>query len=284
MTGERPDGSPQRRPRPDGVRWRLSVAGPIVSRPCSASVECPQRSRDATRHRRPPRVPPPPQAPPRPAGGDRPRPAGAQGPAGRTRRRGAGPQGRTTTRSPGSSSSSGRTRGRSSRPRRGWPSSRTSSSASASRRSTTRSSPRSRRRRPRRRDLEDAILTTMTEIEERTAAIPAVEKKWADAQAEFEQYKQEAAERLERLLADQAATQAELAEAETEAAAGGEGAVRPAGEGLRAGRRWRRWSGKVVPAVPDGDHRAAAAEPAGRGVPGRVRTCGEGCTWRRGRA
>ena len=34
-------------------------------------------------------------------------------------------------------------------------------------------------------DLEDAILTTMTEIEEKTAAIPAVEKKWADAQAEF---------------------------------------------------------------------------------------------------
>src|SRR5438477_13045958 len=33
--------------------------------------------------------------------------------------------------------------------------------------------------------LEDAILATMTELEEKVAAVPAVDKKWADAQAEF---------------------------------------------------------------------------------------------------
>jgi len=63
-------------------------------------------------------------------------------------------------------------------------------------------------------ELEDAILATMTDIEERTAGLPNVEKRWADAKAEFEQYKQDAAERLERLLADQKATQAALAAAE----------------------------------------------------------------------
>src|SRR5580698_7913456 len=31
-------------------------------------------------------------------------------------------------------------------------------------------------------ECEDSILTTLTEIEEKTVAIPAVEKKWADAQ------------------------------------------------------------------------------------------------------
>ena len=63
-------------------------------------------------------------------------------------------------------------------------------------------------------DLEDAILTTMTDIEERTADLPNVERKWADAKAEFERYKAEAAERLERLLADRAAAQGALAAAE----------------------------------------------------------------------
>ena len=63
-------------------------------------------------------------------------------------------------------------------------------------------------------ELEDAILATITEIEERTAAIPAVEKKWADAQAEFAQYQKEAAERLEMLKTDQAASAALLAKAE----------------------------------------------------------------------
>jgi uncharacterized protein len=63
-------------------------------------------------------------------------------------------------------------------------------------------------------EFEDAILTGMTRIEERTAGLPDVEKRWADAQKEFEQYKQDARERLERLIADQKATQAELVEVE----------------------------------------------------------------------
>jgi predicted nucleic acid-binding Zn-ribbon protein len=62
--------------------------------------------------------------------------------------------------------------------------------------------------------LEDAILTTMGEVEEKTAAIPAVEQKWKDAQAEFKQYEIDAKERLERLLSDQQESQAELAKVE----------------------------------------------------------------------
>ena len=69
--------------------------------------------------------------------------------------------------------------------------------------------------RDKRGQLEDAILTTMGEIEERTAAIPAVEQKWADAQAEFKQYQVDAAARLERLKADQEDSKAKLAQAET---------------------------------------------------------------------
>ena len=63
-------------------------------------------------------------------------------------------------------------------------------------------------------ELEDAILASMTEIEDKTAAIPAVEKQWTDAQAEFEQYKVEAADRLEMLKNDQTASNAALAKAE----------------------------------------------------------------------
>jgi uncharacterized protein len=62
--------------------------------------------------------------------------------------------------------------------------------------------------------LEDAILATMTDIEEKTAAIPAVEKKWADAQTDFTEFQTEATERLERLKADQEATNVALAKAE----------------------------------------------------------------------
>lgn len=62
--------------------------------------------------------------------------------------------------------------------------------------------------------LEDAILTTITELEEATAAVPAVEKKWADAQTEFAQYQRDAAERLERLKADQTASKESLARTE----------------------------------------------------------------------
>jgi predicted nucleic acid-binding Zn-ribbon protein len=64
--------------------------------------------------------------------------------------------------------------------------------------------------------LEDAILATITELEEKTAAIPAVEEKWKAAQAEFAQFQKDAAERLEAMKADTAACQAELAKAEAE--------------------------------------------------------------------
>jgi predicted nucleic acid-binding Zn-ribbon protein len=62
--------------------------------------------------------------------------------------------------------------------------------------------------------LEDGILTTISEIEERTADLPNAEKRWADARAEFEQFQQDAKERLERMTADQAASRQTLAETE----------------------------------------------------------------------
>jgi predicted nucleic acid-binding Zn-ribbon protein len=62
--------------------------------------------------------------------------------------------------------------------------------------------------------LEDAILASMSEIEERTADLPNVEKKWADAQADFKQYQVDAKERLERMIDDQKKSQADLAETE----------------------------------------------------------------------
>jgi uncharacterized protein len=62
--------------------------------------------------------------------------------------------------------------------------------------------------------FEDAIIATMTEIEERTAAIPAVEKKWADAQAAFVEFQRQAADRLEMLKNDQAASRTALAKVE----------------------------------------------------------------------
>lgn len=65
-------------------------------------------------------------------------------------------------------------------------------------------------------ELEDAILATMGELEEKTAAIPAVNQKWADAQAEFARQQQEGRERLERLKADQLASAAALAKAEAD--------------------------------------------------------------------
>ena len=62
--------------------------------------------------------------------------------------------------------------------------------------------------------LEEDILTTMGRIEEMTGQIPAVEKKWADARAEFAQFQVEAKERLDRLKNDQEISQAELAKVE----------------------------------------------------------------------
>ncbi|MCZ2344067.1 MAG: hypothetical protein LC104_20080 [Bacteroidales bacterium] len=63
-------------------------------------------------------------------------------------------------------------------------------------------------------ELEDSILMAITEIEERTAQLPAVDQKWADVQAEFAAYQKEAQQRLERLLTEQKAMQAELATVE----------------------------------------------------------------------
>lgn len=63
-------------------------------------------------------------------------------------------------------------------------------------------------------DLEDAILATITEIEERTADLPNVDQRWADAQEAFAKYKADAEERLQRLLADQADTQSKLSDTE----------------------------------------------------------------------
>lgn len=60
-------------------------------------------------------------------------------------------------------------------------------------------------------ELEDAVLATMTEIEERTADLPNVEKRWADAQREFADYQVDAKERLERLLENQKSSVVELA-------------------------------------------------------------------------
>jgi predicted nucleic acid-binding Zn-ribbon protein len=64
--------------------------------------------------------------------------------------------------------------------------------------------------------LEDNILTTLGEIEEKTTAIPAVEKKWATAQADYQEFHKDAAERLERLKADQEATVLALTQMEAE--------------------------------------------------------------------
>lgn len=64
--------------------------------------------------------------------------------------------------------------------------------------------------------LEDAILCAMTEIEERTANLPYVEKKWKDAQAEFAQYQVDAKERMERMLEDRSLSESELARREAE--------------------------------------------------------------------
>lgn len=62
--------------------------------------------------------------------------------------------------------------------------------------------------------IEDQILATMTDIEDRTAALPTVDKTWADAQAEFTQQQVEAKERLGRMKADQEFSRGELAKYE----------------------------------------------------------------------
>lgn len=63
-------------------------------------------------------------------------------------------------------------------------------------------------------ELEDAILSTIMELEEKTGAIPAVEQAWAQAQADFKQLQIDAGQRVEAMKADQAACTAELAKVE----------------------------------------------------------------------
>ena len=65
-------------------------------------------------------------------------------------------------------------------------------------------------------ELEDAILGTIGDIEDRTAALPGVDAKWAAAQAAFGQFQTDAADRLARMQADQVATQAALVAKEAE--------------------------------------------------------------------
>jgi predicted nucleic acid-binding Zn-ribbon protein len=64
-------------------------------------------------------------------------------------------------------------------------------------------------------ELEDSILATMSELEEKTNAVPAVEKKWADAQAEHKQSVTDANARIVSLKADLERSRADLVKAET---------------------------------------------------------------------
>lgn len=62
--------------------------------------------------------------------------------------------------------------------------------------------------------LEEAILITMTDIEERTANLPNVEKQWADAQQTFKDQQIEGKERLARLQSEQKIAQEDLLKVE----------------------------------------------------------------------
>jgi predicted nucleic acid-binding Zn-ribbon protein len=64
--------------------------------------------------------------------------------------------------------------------------------------------------------LEEATLLGMEELEQKTADVPNVERAWAEAQAEFEQFKVDAKERLERLQADQKQSVADLAKVDAQ--------------------------------------------------------------------
>ncbi len=62
---------------------------------------------------------------------------------------------------------------------------------------------------------EEAILLAMEELENRTNALPADDRRWAEAQANFAQQQVDAKERMERILEDQRLAQEHLANAET---------------------------------------------------------------------
>ena len=65
-------------------------------------------------------------------------------------------------------------------------------------------------------DLEDAVLNGIGETEERSAALPAADAAWKQAQAEHAEAKRAAIDRLARLKADQVDSAARLAAAEAE--------------------------------------------------------------------
>lgn len=65
-------------------------------------------------------------------------------------------------------------------------------------------------------ELEDSILTTIGDIEERTAALPEVDLKWQHAQTAFAEFQKDAADRLARMQADQTVTHEALAAKETD--------------------------------------------------------------------
>ncbi|MFO0806803.1 MAG: C4-type zinc ribbon domain-containing protein [Gemmataceae bacterium] len=62
--------------------------------------------------------------------------------------------------------------------------------------------------------LEEAILATMTELDARISAVPTVDKKWADAQAEHKQAVADAHARIASLKADVEQSKTALLEAE----------------------------------------------------------------------
>ena len=63
---------------------------------------------------------------------------------------------------------------------------------------------------------EEAILMGMEELENRTAGLPADDKRWAEAQANFKQQQIDAKERLERIVEDQGLAREQLAKAEAD--------------------------------------------------------------------
>ena len=72
-----------------------------------------------------------------------------------------------------------------------------------------------RQAREKKNSLEDEILATMAALEEKVAAIPDVDKQWAQAQADFNTAQEDGKTRLARMKADQVETQAALAKAES---------------------------------------------------------------------
>jgi predicted nucleic acid-binding Zn-ribbon protein len=59
-------------------------------------------------------------------------------------------------------------------------------------------------------ECEDAILASIMEIETRVANLPADDRRWAEAQAEFQQFEADAKERFERIVEEQAISSGKL--------------------------------------------------------------------------